>query len=196
AFVQLELQNQEANRIKAKAGRSREKSIENEEQDAELPEQGTIACVTGFLFNMVDRSVKLISPCNASERWPDGYIVYDQGTFTNAENLKILLERMIDDNMPLTVRPQQLISFRPDLKYESLPNGFRLSNQLKSYNFQQAPYLKELGNLINKGDKTAQEIAVICESFGILPTLTFYHLNLMFEKGNLDEEPKLEEFIA
>ena len=48
-------------------------------------EGGTIACVSGFLFNMVERNVRLISPCNASERWPLGYRIYDEGTFTDGE---------------------------------------------------------------------------------------------------------------
>ncbi|MEM7595338.1 MAG: radical SAM family RiPP maturation amino acid epimerase, partial [Cyanobacteria bacterium P01_A01_bin.83] len=196
AFVQLALQNKEANGIKARAGRAREKSLDQGTPDSELPEQGTIACVTGFLFNMVDRSVKLISPCNASDRWPDGYIIYDQGTFTNAEDLKILLERMIEDNMPLTVRPNQLMSFRPDLNYESLSDGFRLSNRIKTYSFRHEPYIKELGDLIAQGNKTAREIAAILESDGTPLALTFYHLNLIFEKGIVDEEPKLTKVLV
>ena len=190
AFVQLELHNKEAKRIKASAGRSREKSTKKPEQGSELSEQGTIACISGFLFNMVDRSVKLISPCNASERWPNGYIVYAQETFTDAEDLKIILGRMIEDNMPLTIRPEQLVAFRPDLNYESLPDGFRLSNRLKTYNFRHEPQIKELGDLISRGDKTAQEIVTIFKSSGVPLALIFHHLNLMFEKGILDEEPK------
>lgn len=190
SFVQLALQNKEANKVKARAGRAREKSLNQGESDSDLPEQGTIACVTGFLFNMVDRSVKLISPCNASERWPNGYIIYDQGDFSNANDLKILLERMIEDNMPLTVRPQQLMAFRPDLNYESLPDGFQLSNRFKTYKFRHESYLKQLGHLISKGDKTAQDIVTIFKSYGIPLALIFHYLNLMFEKGILDEEPK------
>ena len=111
AFVDLVLQNQEAKKIKANAGRARERNLKKGDDDSKFPEQGTIACVSGFLFNMVDRSVKLISPCNANDRWPLGYIVYDEGTFSNANELKILLEKMITDNMPLTVRPHDLVSF-------------------------------------------------------------------------------------
>jgi radical SAM family RiPP maturation amino acid epimerase len=92
ALVDLVLQNPEADKIKAYTGKIRERSLEKGETDNEFPDQGTIACVSGFLFNMVDRSVKLISPCNASERWPLGYIVYDEGTFSNVNNLKILHE--------------------------------------------------------------------------------------------------------
>ncbi|WP_414581507.1 radical SAM family RiPP maturation amino acid epimerase [Scytonema sp. PCC 10023] len=189
-LVSLALQNKEANKIKANAGRARERNLNKGEEDNEFPEQGTIACVSGFLFNMVDRSVKLISPCNASDRWPLGYIVYDEGTFSDAHDLKILLERMITDNMPLTVRPNDLINFRRDLKYESLTDGFQLSTKFKTFKFRHEPYLKELGEVIHKGGKTAEDIASIFEKHGVSPAYTFHNLNLMFERGVLDDEPK------
>lgn len=189
-FVDLALQNQEADTIKASAGRTREQNLKKGEEDQELPDQGTIACVTGFLFNMVDRSVKLISPCNANERWPLGYIVFDEGTFSDAQDLKIVLERMIEDNMPSTVRPKDTIAFRYDLKYESLSDGFQLSNRIKTFKFRHESFLRELGETIHTGDKTAEEIASLFTALGVSPEYTFYYLNLMFEKGVLDDEPK------
>jgi radical SAM family RiPP maturation amino acid epimerase len=189
-FVRLVLHNKEANKTKANAGRVRERNIKKGKEDSEFPEQGTIACVTGFLFNMVDRTVKLISPCNANDRWPLGYIVYDEGTFADTNELKILLERMIANHMPSTVKPSDLISFRRDLKYEALPDGFQLSNKLKTFKFRHAPYLKELGETIHKGGKTAEEIASIFNACGVSPAYIFYNFNLMIGRGILDEEPK------
>lgn len=189
-FVDLVLQNQEADTIKASAGKAREQNLKKGEEDKELPDQGTIACVTGFLFNMVDRSVKLISPCNANERWPLGYIVFDEGTFSDAKDLKILLERMIADNMPSTVREKDAIAFRRDLKYESLSDGFQLSNRIKTFKFRHESFLRELGEAIHKGGKNAEEIASMFAASGVSPDYTFYYLNLMFERGVLDDEPK------
>ncbi|MCC5645530.1 radical SAM family RiPP maturation amino acid epimerase [Nostoc sp. CHAB 5824] len=190
AFVKLELQNDEANTIKANAGRARERNQKNGENNNNLPEQGTIACVTGFLFNMVDRSVKLISPCNADDRWPLGYIIYDEGTFSNADDLEILLKKMIGNNMTLTIRPGDLISFPRDIEYKSLPDGFQLSTKFKTFKFHNDLYLRELGQIIHKGDKTAEEIASLFDLYGISPTHTYSTLNLLFDKGVLDDEPK------
>ncbi|WP_445632368.1 radical SAM family RiPP maturation amino acid epimerase [Nostoc sp. DSM 114161] len=190
AFVKLALQNEGSNTTKAEAGRTRKRNLKKAEKDSKTPYQGTIACVTGFLFNMVDRSVKLISPCNASDRWPLGYIVYDEATFSDAKQLKILLERMIGDNMPLTVRQSELMSFRSDLEYESLADGFQLSTNLKTFRFRYDSYLNELGEIIHNGGKTAQEIVSIFDSRNVLPAYIFHNLNLMLEKGVLDDEPK------
>jgi len=188
--VNLALQNQESEGGKAHAGRSRERNLKKGQEDSELPDQGTIACVSGFLFNMVERSVKLISPCNASERWPLGYIVFDEGTFTDASDLKILLERMIDQHMPITVRPTDVVNFRSDLKYESLADGFKLSNRVKTFKFRLDPYLRDLGDIIHQGGKTAAEIADIFEARGVKTAYTYHYLNLMLKKAVLDDEPK------
>ncbi len=189
-LVSLVLQNKESTGIKAHSGRSREQNLKKGQEDSELPEQGTIACISGFLFNMVDRSVKLISPCNASDRWPLGYIVFDEGTFTDANDLKILIERMINEHMPTTVRPTDVVSFRPDLKYESLDDGFKLSNRVKTFKFRQQAFLRDLGEMIHQGGKTAAEIADIFEARGVKTTFTFHYLNLMLNKAVLDDEPK------
>lgn len=191
AFVGLVLQNKETGFVKANAGRMREYNQRQAEKKHEVlddSQPATNACVTGFLFNMVDRSVKLISPCPASSRWPNGYRVYDEGTFTNANDLKILLEGMIDKHMPLTVRSSDRIRFRPDLKYESLPDGFQLSTRFLTRKFRNAPALKQLGEIICKGEKTAEEIANLFNILGMPSAQTFQSLNLMFNQGILDDE--------
>ena len=189
-LVNFVLQNKESIGIKAHAGRSRDQNLKKGQEDSELPAQGTIACVSGFLFNMVDRSVKLISPCNANERWPLGYMVFDEGTFTNANDLKLLIERMIDEHMPTTVRPTDIVNFRPNLKYEGLDNGFKLSSRVKTFKFRLEPFFRDLGDTIHQGGKTAAEIAAIFEARGVKTAYTYHYLNLMFNKGVLDDEPK------
>ncbi|UBF30473.1 radical SAM family RiPP maturation amino acid epimerase (plasmid) [Kovacikia minuta CCNUW1] len=191
ALVELVLQNEESGHVKANAGRSRVRNLKQGENDNEFHDQGTIACVTGFLFNMVERSVKLISPCNASDQWPLGYIVYDEGTFSDAGDLKLLLERMIEDNMPLSVKPSDRLKFRHDLEYASFNEGFQVFNRLKTIKFRHAPYLKELGEAICTGDKTVAEIISMFEADGVLPTQILRSLNLIFERGVLDNEPQL-----
>lgn len=152
---------------KVNAGRTFERSQKKTDSSNSDVLGGTIACLTGFLFNMVDRSVKLISPCSANERWPLGYIIFDQGTFSDIEDLRKLIVRMIAKNMPLTLREQDLLKFRPELEYESLVNGFKLSTQWQTLCFRnrlnspKLPRLKKLGELIKNGDLTAGEVADI-----------------------------------
>lgn len=183
AFVILVLLNKGSRELKKNAGRARERNTKREAVS------GTIACVSGFLFNMVDRSVKLISPCPADDRWPLGYRIHDEGTFSDTSDLKILLEKMIAQNMPLTVRSHDLIRFRYDLSYESLLDGFRLSTPFQTRQFRQVPYVRELGELIREGTRTAKEITLLLGLCGASQTSTLKGLNLMFKMGVLDDEP-------
>jgi radical SAM family RiPP maturation amino acid epimerase len=183
--VGLALQNKESLLNKAISGRTLARN--KQQTDDNLP-QSTIACVSGFLFNMVERSVKLISPTQANERWSNGYRVYAEGTFTNAADLKILLEKMIAEHMPLAVRADDLVRFRRDLKHENLVNGFQLSSPFLTLKFRR-PYMRELGEMIVSGKYTAATIADSLSSLGVSPEDTFYALNVLFKRGVLDDEP-------
>lgn len=191
--VGLVLQNPESVMNKAVAGRALEKKQKKSSQHPQPTKTpsapSTIACVTGFLFNMVDRSVQLISPCKADERWPNGYRIYDRGTFNDAQDLKLLLERMISTHMPLEIRSTDTIRFRRDLKHETLIDGFKLSSPFLTLKFRNRPFLKELGEIIDRGDRTAEQIATYLETLGASKENTFASLSLMFKRGVLDDEP-------
>jgi radical SAM family RiPP maturation amino acid epimerase len=193
AFVDLVIQNKEAGIEKANAGRMREynqrqAAKKNAAVDESLP--GTNACLTGFLFNMIDRTVKLISPCPASDRWPNGYRVYDETTFTTVDELKAFLEKAIDTHMPLTLRASDRVRFRRDLQYEEFEDGFHVSTRFLTLKFRNDPYLKQLGKVILKGDKTVSQITSLFNVCGIPSPTTLKALNLMFERGILDDEPQ------
>jgi hypothetical protein len=85
--------------LKSNAGRARKFAAKRGNELVSEEQSSTIACVSGFLFNMVDRTVKLISPCNASDRWPLGYWVIAQGTFDTADELRDLMRSMIDETI-------------------------------------------------------------------------------------------------
>lgn len=57
------------------------------------------ACVTGFLINLVDRSVRLITPSTDLQRWPMGYAVYRTGSFATSEELLSFMRECESDFM-------------------------------------------------------------------------------------------------
>lgn len=192
AFVGLVLQNPESDLPKSISGRAREhaqRRAEKEHQALDDTYSGTTACVTGFLINMVDRTVKLISPCNSSDRWPLGYRIYEQGTFTNAADLKLFLESTINKHMPLGVKNSDRLRFRPDLQYESLLDGFQLSTRFFKHKFHSAPHIKQLGETLRQGNKTVKEILRLFNIWGIPREQILKSLNLMFAQGVFDDEP-------
>ena len=195
-FVELVLQNDESTNQKAFAGRAREerfrKRVEKSKQmlDSSHSTVGnSIACVSGFLLNMVDRSVKLISPCEASEEWPLGYRIYDQASFDTASELRDVLTQMIDKNMQQTINLQDRINFRPDIKYEKVEEDFCLSSPTTRYQLADLPHLQEMVEVIFNKNLTVGELALLMErEKGTALTDTLHGLNEFFKLGMLEKQ--------
>lgn len=191
-WTTLNLVNKNSTTKKATAGRALEKIKKLNRQDNEYQEikaeltQGTIACVSGFLFNMVEKKVRLISPCKASDRWPKGYIVFDEGSFTCGKDLKVLLECMIKNNMALTLENNMIIKFRSDLQYKQLSHGFELKSEYSTQKIENPVYGRQFGELIQSGSRTVDEIIERISSLGATPNEIQLSIDALYKNGLLE----------
>lgn len=152
----------------------------------------SIGCVTGFLLNMCDRTVQLISPAAASDRWPLGYYIHAQGTFNDGAELAALLNRMIEEQMSPFLRPSDRLCFHDWLQFEELETGFRLNGRFhQSTTFQgQERYSqwREIGDLVHRGGKTVAEISeIVSVKCNVNPEVVQSMLNELLRAGVLDE---------
>ncbi len=208
AFTPLELlhcelvsQNLESNQLQSSAGRA----LDNErltqlavrkgaDPAAWEAAPGTIACVSGFLLNMVTRSVRLITPCPADARWPDGYWVVDEGHFESAEELEQEMERMLREHMPSQPRAERRLRFRRGVSFGLLEDGFELSGKGARSAFTAAPLAAEalrfLGESLSEGSLSPNELMGEIEArFALSTEWTRRQLQSCFDGGFLDEEP-------
>lgn len=194
-YVECIPQNKEAlDPSKSISGRALERHRKRVASNLEesIPEDRTFttACVSGFLVNMVDRTVRLITPCHACERWPLGYWVSDHGTFTDAASLSRLLDRMVADSMPLTVPRDKPIGLRRDLKFAEREDGFEVSTRYWSQAVRRNSATRELGLRLERGNLSPAEIALeLFDRCGTPLEETFMQLNDLLERGIVDEEP-------
>ena len=173
-FVTLVLQNPEAEALKSVAGgfldaarrdpsvlerelaKLRDVAAEGADVDGiGLPQSS--ACVTGFHLNMVRRSVQLISPCPATERWPLGHYVYEEATFESAADLERVLRSMIGRHMTTEAPRQAPARLAEGLDLEPLPDGFRVKSRTEEVDFESAeiaPFLRALGEELRSGERT------------------------------------------
>lgn len=180
------------------AQKARDLAAKNGQESESLPisvaQPGTIACVSGFLLNMVTRRMKLISPCVATDRWPLGYIVFDERSFSDAQSFERNLEEMIQAHMPLTLAPEDEIQLNPDVTYSRVDDGFQLTSKNSAVNLVRsdlADYVGDLGDMVVAGDRTAAQIALA--SFfhhGVPEANTLGTLEAMFRDGLLLEGQK------
>jgi len=193
-WTKLCMLNKESIVKKANAGRALEKlqrlAARGEDASEILDElaQGTIACVSGFLINMVQQKVQLISPCKASDQWPKGYKVYDEGQFTSGEDLRSIMEGMINNYMPLALRGDNKIRFRRGLGYKRLPDGFDMITEFRTEKAQNPVYGQMLGDMINNGSCTFDEIVTAVSRLGVSEEDITATIDMMFKNGLLDEE--------
>ena len=191
-------QNKESRFMKAEAGKARDKRKKEAdkagEDFVENVNAGTIACVSGFLLNMVEKSVRLITPCRATDSWPLGYMTYQEATFQDAAELDELIEGMFERHMPVGVQELTTVSLAWFLRLEQGESGFALISEFTQVNCadtSRPDYMKRLGQLIAEGNSSADTIAFLLSyQFRVPPQRTIDYLESMFRLGVFCEEPK------
>lgn len=76
---------------------------------ADRGEEATIACVSGFVVNLQERSVRLVTPALVSDEHPTGELVYEVRAFTDGESLEKEILDMIDHHMHKTISLSDLL---------------------------------------------------------------------------------------
>ena len=72
----------------------------NRSRDQEDAVASTIACTSGFIVNMQEKSVRLITPFISDKAHPTGEWILEKCSFSNAEDLEETIRRMISKYMP------------------------------------------------------------------------------------------------
>lgn len=192
--VELVLQNKEALTAKADAGRAHERRealrAANKNDQISLVEfdHTTIACVSGFLVNMMSGRIRLVTPVPGSARWPLGYRVVDERFFKSVGEFSTGIQGLIDGHMSGSLPLDRPVRFRRDLRYEPGDTRFMLRSRCGEHSIINRVGNRSLGELIARGDKTAPEL-LDCLSAGdenLLPAADL--LDQLFAAGLLEED--------
>lgn len=156
--VELVLQNTGSINVKSGAGKAFQSDIQpgsaKRVKNSNVV-SGTIACVSGFLVNIVEKRVRLVSPTLPSPAWPDGYIVLDDKKYGTPDDLRLVMEGMIEKHMSANLNPLEPINFGNNFEYfeDCGKFGIRTAN----VNIE-SPYLALIGPSISEGNNTPIEI--------------------------------------
>ena len=176
---------------KSSAGRARQHADDPQRRTMPEEDASTIACVSGFLFSMPDRTVRLVTPCQASPKFPLGFWTLEEGRFTSEEDLRTLLLGMIDRHMPVRPDLDQPLRLRRDLAWSTEDGVLTLTSRALHVHFRHQDHLDDLARRLAEGLDTGYELAQQRErDFGIPQAETCWFLLDMFHKGLLDEEPE------
>ena len=152
------------------------------------PPQGSIACISGFLINMVNRTIKLISPCYTTMEFRYGYRVFDETTFDGPEDFEPALKRVIERSMVREVYPEMPLRWRDDLKVVRQPDGFTLLSPTTRRDFRKGELHLLAADLIGRGDLThGQVFDALSDNPEIGPLTAMSLLDSLFKRGYLCE---------
>ena len=148
------------------------------------PPQGSIACVSGLLVNLVKRTLKLVSPCYTTMKYRYGYRVFDETTFDGPEDFEVALRRIVARSMVKRPYPEMPVRWRDDLKMVRQPDGFTLLSPTTRRDFRKGELHRITGDLIDRGDRTyGQVFDTLSDNPRIGPIAAMSMLDAFFEKG-------------
>jgi radical SAM family RiPP maturation amino acid epimerase len=200
-LVELGLRNEGSveNHLMNFAGRAREREKTYRKYRPGEPLINTPSCETGFKFNLVDRVIQLSSPCAPDDRWPMGDRVYAEASFTDADDVRRILEEMIARHMPVEVSDRMPLRFQRHLQYEQTAEGFNLTtvHLRQRFDASDAPFMKRLGELVQPGRYTAGQITdILAANDTALRETVCRALHELFRLGLFDDEPAALHVLA
>ncbi|MDR2115509.1 MAG: radical SAM family RiPP maturation amino acid epimerase [Planctomycetaceae bacterium] len=200
-YTELLTQNFEASSGISHAGRAREhKELFQKKEKltgtAFPTEPASICCISGFRLNMVRKTIDILTPCGANEKYPLGEWHLASGSFNTVADIEKIVRDWTENVISVRLLPRNLVAFRPDIAAELSADSERLLLKIRSgvYAFKNKlnPFILKL---VQAGNLSAYQIAEqICQQdTNISLEDVFEMLNLLFQDGFLDESP---EFFA
>jgi radical SAM family RiPP maturation amino acid epimerase len=180
---------------KATAGRVRNLVLSRQEQNKpiqfhhNLEATGSIACVSGFLGNLVQQSLKLITPCSASDRWPLGYRILSERHFDHPDEIEPLILEMLNTGLNDRLLPDD-----PLIPYSGIIFTSHGSDQLSmtchgyQLQFTGVSHAAQFAEILTNAPLTVRECCDLRQRQGIDPIQTCLTLTRLFQYGIFDEQ--------
>ena len=180
---------------KATAGRVRDLVIKRKQQNKPIPfhhnleDTGSIACVSGFLGNLVQQSLKLITPCSASDRWPLGYRILDERHFDNPDDIEPLILDMLETSLNDRLLPSDTLEPYPGIDFSaSESDKLCISRHGVTLTLSGIANAKHFAELLSDDPMTLNDLCVARSKTGVDPLQTCLTLTRLFNQGIFNEQ--------
>ena len=187
---------------KATAGRTRKVVLDRLETGKKVPfrydleQTGSIACVSGFLVNLPERNIRLITPCRATDRWPLGYRILAESEFQTGEDVERFVQDCIDHHMPQALEPEDpvgllhpdttTIEVIGDTSFAIIGGGLRIT-------LDGVDGARDFADRLRKGARTLESFVDDRAELGYDPMDTLLAMNRVFRTGMLRDPDDWEQ---
>ncbi|MDO5574903.1 MAG: radical SAM family RiPP maturation amino acid epimerase [bacterium] len=152
---------------------------------------GTIACLTGFVVNMCDKTIRLTTPTNACAEYPTGEVILCQENFKDADELAEKMQDIIKNHMKILIGPKEKLELYPYYSYTTKKDKVMLSTDaFYQIKFDKPDAIKSLNLMVPKlmeGTYTKSELTDYLreheEGGQTAPEYIFWLLNFFWKQG-------------
>lgn len=167
------------------AGRARDYDVKKMDEGS-----GSICCISGFVVNLAAKTVRLITPINADDRFPTGEVIFDKKTFTDADDLKQIMLGMMERFMHNELPSEKKLKLYPYFRIEKSGAAKILRAPGYIIRLDQFPtdgVLRTVEALIS-GEYTAKELVdELTDRYGLDPVNVYWMMHFLWQKGAIDE---------
>ncbi len=125
--------------------------------------EDTISCVSGFIVNLARGEIKLTTPIWSSKEHPTGEAILETGNFSDAEQFRDLIQKMIKDHMSNIISPDDEIKLEEGLSIEADGKNVVITAKkgiiLKMETKGEPDMFLKLFDSLSKGFRTKRDIA-------------------------------------
>ena len=151
--------------------------------------ESSISCITGFLINMCEKTVKLTTPVIASKEYPEGMAILLEEKFDTVEELEEILNKAISEKMKTILEPDDKLSLYPWFEYMNSDGktGIKAKNgaELLVENSEVEVLYGHTVEALKSGNYTRKEIGgLVSGKMGYLNPINVYSLiNKLWNMG-------------
>lgn len=156
----------------------------------ETPE--TISCISGFVVNMVDKDIRLITPGRVSKNNPTGEIILVRKNFTDSKDFSLKVNNIIEEYMSTSFLSYDNVSIKSNLTFFSDSKILEIKNDLGFsliFNYSDNPLYNIFNyilSFINNDTKSCEKIAEhLLLNYKIPSQLTYLCIKKLFENSIL-----------
>lgn len=154
----------------------------------------SISCITGFLVNMCEKTVKLTTPVLPSNDFPEGMTTILNEKFETVEEYENILKKAISEKMKTILEPDDKLSIYSWFNYSEIDDKIGIISKngigILVNSDKNAIIYKYIYEALKEGIYTRKELGrIVADKMNIFDTTSIFSIiNKMWNMGFIEDE--------